>query len=47
MGVLAWETNGGYGNQGDGAGRANARRERVWFSPGCIKPDAPRQMPLI
>lgn len=45
--TLAWETNGGYGNQGDGQGRENARRERVWFSPGCIKPDAAKQMGLF
>lgn len=40
--VVEWDANqrqrgGGYGNQGeDGQGRANARRERVWFSPACI-----------
>lgn len=35
--VLPWATGGGYGNQSDdGEGRANARRERVWFSPHCI-----------
>lgn len=45
--TLAWKTNGGYGNQGNGTGRANARRERVWFSPGCIKPDTVRQMELL
>jgi DNA adenine methylase len=31
-----WRTAGGYGNQGDGAGRANAGREVVWFSPTCL-----------
>jgi len=31
-----WRTAGGYGNQGDGAGRANAGREVVWFSPACL-----------
>ena len=34
---LAWKANGGYGNQGNGAGRANRHRERVWFSPNCLK----------
>jgi len=34
---LAWKANGGYGNQGNGAGRANRHRERVWFSPHCLK----------
>jgi len=35
--VEAWKAPGGYGSQGDGRGRANARRERVWFSPGCLQ----------
>ena len=34
---LAWKANGGYGNHGNGAGRANRHRERVWFSPHCLK----------
>ena len=34
---VAWKANGGYGNRADGRGRANADRERVWFSPGCQK----------
>jgi len=33
-----WKTRGGYGSQGNGAGRENARRERVWFSPHCLTP---------
>lgn len=35
--VTAWKAHGGYGNQADGQGRANAHRERVWFSPGCLR----------
>lgn len=34
---LAWKAKGGYGNRGNGAGRANRHRERVWFSPNCLK----------
>ncbi len=34
----AWQTQGGYANQADGQGRANASRERIWFSPACLKP---------
>lgn len=34
--VYEWKAAGGYGNQGDGRGRANAHRERIWFSPSCI-----------
>jgi hypothetical protein len=36
---FAWKSKGGYGSQGDGQGRANAGRERLWFSPNCLKPD--------
>lgn len=35
---VPWKANGGYGNQSAGGGRANAARERVWFSPHCLKP---------
>jgi len=36
--VVAWKAKGGYGSQGDGSGRANAGRERIWFSPHCLRP---------
>jgi hypothetical protein len=32
-----WKAAGGYGSQGDGAGRENSKRERIWFSPACLK----------
>jgi DNA adenine methylase len=32
---VTWRASGGYGSQGDGVGRANAQRERLWFSPHC------------
>ena len=35
--VEAWKARGGYGSQSDGRGRENAARERIWFSPGCLK----------
>ena len=35
---VAWKARGGYGSQGDGRGRENAARERIWFSPACLKP---------
>jgi DNA adenine methylase len=35
---VAWKAVGGYGNQGDGEGRINASRERIWFSPHCLTP---------
>jgi D12 class N6 adenine-specific DNA methyltransferase len=34
--MLAWKARGGYGSQGNGAGRENAARERIWFSPHCL-----------
>jgi DNA adenine methylase len=36
---VPWKARGGYGSQGDenGNGRANAARERIWFSPHCLK----------
>ena len=34
--VVTWKAQGGYGAQGCGQGRANAERERIWFSPACI-----------
>ena len=35
---IAWKAAGGYGSQGNGAGRANAKRETIWFSPHCLRP---------
>jgi hypothetical protein len=35
---VAWKARGGYGSQGEGRGRENSGRERVWFSPHCLKP---------
>lgn len=38
--VHVWKARGGYGSQGSGRGRENARRERIWFSPHCLRPEA-------
>jgi len=35
---VPWKAHGGYGSQGDGSGRENASRERIWFSPHCLQP---------
>jgi DNA adenine methylase len=32
---VAWKAHGGYGLQGNGRGRENAPRERLWLSPHC------------
>lgn len=43
---VAWKANGGYSGQ-NSAGNDNATRERVWFSPHCLKPERPRQLSLL
>ena len=30
-----YKVQGGYGNMGDGRGRANSAKETIWFSPAC------------
>ena len=35
---LAWNAAGGYGSQSTEHDNPNAKRERVWFSPHCVKP---------
>jgi len=39
---VAWKSKGGYGSQGNGRGRENAARERIWFSPHCLSARAQR-----
>lgn len=33
---VAWKALGGFGRQGQGQGRENAAKERIWFSPHCL-----------
>lgn len=35
--TFGWKTKGGYGAQGNARGRQNQRRERIWFSPACLR----------
>jgi hypothetical protein len=44
---VAWKARGGYGGQGDGKGRDNADRERLWFSPHCLDPEVANPFPLF
>jgi DNA adenine methylase len=37
---IAWKAAGGYGGQGDGSNQ-NRHKERIWFSPACLKGDVP------
>jgi len=44
--VVAWKANGGYGNQSNARGKANAHRERIWFSPHCVGTETEGEMQL-
>jgi DNA adenine methylase len=46
---VPWKAHGGYGLQGGTGcnGRANAAKERIWFSPGCIAANRLRQEVLF
>lgn len=44
--VHEWKARGGYGVQGNGAGRDNAMRERLWLSPHCLSVEGVKQMTL-
>jgi hypothetical protein len=35
---VAWKAAGGYGSAGNGNGRKNSTRERIWFSKSCLRP---------
>lgn len=35
---VAWRAPGGYANQGGERDKDNSARERIWFSPACIRP---------
>jgi hypothetical protein len=34
---IPWKARGGYGSQGKNAARENSTRERIWFSPYCLR----------
>lgn len=44
---VRWKANGGFGNQRseDTRGRLNATRERIWFSPYCLRPPSLFEVP--
>ena len=45
----AWKARGGYASRGSVGcnGRANAAKERIWFSPHCLSPTARGETPLF
>ena len=34
---VAWKSHGGYANQGNTGNLEHRTRERIWFSPHCLK----------
>ena len=34
---IGWKARGGYGLQGNNQARVNADKERIWFSPACLR----------
>jgi site-specific DNA-adenine methylase len=34
---VAWKANGGYGSRAAGQALENSKRERIWFSPHCLR----------
>jgi hypothetical protein len=38
--VVAWKTAGGFGSQRESKDYNNRGRERIWFSPHCLRPQA-------
>ena len=43
---MEWHHRGGYGNQSRN-GNDNRKRERIWFSPHCLKPQTFKQQSLL
>jgi hypothetical protein len=43
---VPWRAQGGYGNR-SAKGKANADRERIWFSPHTVKDDTPKMADLF
>jgi hypothetical protein len=43
--TVAWKAAGGYGSAGkqDSQAKENSHRERIWFSPHCLKADTPEE----
>jgi len=41
--VLEWKAQGGYGSRAKN-GNDNCKRERVWFSPHCLRPEKERRL---
>ena len=44
---VEWKACGGFGSQGNGKGRENSSKERLWFSPHCLVPQAAATLSLM
>jgi hypothetical protein len=44
---VSWKAAGGYRNLGHNQGRVNAHRERIWFSPACLRDTDTNQGKLL
>jgi len=42
---IAWKSKGGYGGQSKTKENVNSTRERIWFSPGCLKSNVGGRQP--
>jgi hypothetical protein len=43
---VAWKSRGGYGSQNNN-GNENPHRERIWFSPHCLRENDVSELPLF
>ena len=44
--MLAWQAHGGFSNQNKD-GNDNKTKERIWFSPHCLKVQRHKQLVLL
>jgi len=44
---VAWKAKGGYGLQGQNRAREKSKRERLWFSPHCLRGNEMRQAEMF
>lgn len=44
---VEWEANGGFSNQNKKRKNNNRGKERIWFSPNCLKPEQQQDLPLL
>ena len=43
----SWKAGGGYANQNKTSTNENRHRERLWFSPHCLRPEKHHDLPLL